>query len=393
MNDLILYAAVAPPKNVVKSLSWKAMLHRSLDRAVASLGSHAHLDYRKYIQPTSFNRGDYAISVATKQLVVEAGWTNKISTSEWKHLPSNLDGKSVLICGGGYFFIERDGKLASRIYDDVSQLSEKGIPYAIFGPGLNRPESGGEMPKRMQVINPSDRSIVSKLLNGASFVAVRDEQSRMTLQPLTKKPIFVSGDPALFLTSGELKHPIGPEKKASCHNIGINLPFHGPASNARIRKDLKQYIDFLKEFQRLTAAEFSYMVHFDSEVIIADILRDAGINLTVVNDEIPLLQEAYSNLDFHIGGMLHSCILACSVGTPCVALAYDVKHYGFFELMKIKNLCFAATPFDSETLLMACLQAFNNRNALRNYINNQRTELQSEAGTYLRKHLPQLFGV
>ena len=106
-----------------------------------------------------------------------------------------------------------------------------------------------------------------------------------------------------------------------------------------------------------------------------------------------MLQATYAGLDMHVGGMLHSCILACSVGTPCVALAYDVKHAGFFDLMGIPELCIPATPFDSGKMLHACLQAFKGRRALRDHIETRREALRTQANHYLQEQLPTLMHV
>lgn len=132
------------------------------------------------------------------------------------------------------------------------------------------------------------------------------------------------------------------------------------------------------------------MVHFDSEVLIAHLLRDAGLPVTIVNGDIATLQATYAGLDMHVGGMLHSCILACSVGTPCVGIAYDVKHAGFFELMGIPELSIPATPFDVDAMVLTCIQAFKDRLAIRDHLNTRREMLRAEGDRFLQTQLPKL---
>ena len=89
----------------------------------------------------------------------------------------------------------------------------------------------------------------------------------------------------------------------------------------------------------------------------------------------------------HIGGMLHSCILASSRGTPAIGLAYDIKHSGFFDLLKLPEHCIPAQPFDPDHIVNLSMQILKNENQLRLKILKRRMELKDKADEFLQSAL------
>ena len=103
-------------------------------------------------------------------------------------------------------------------------------------------------------------------------------------------------------------------------------------------------------------------------------------------DTVALAAE-YGNLDLHIGGMLHSCILATSAGTPCLGLAYDIKHQGFFDLMGLSEHCLSAFHFDPDQLYVRALALLADPAPVRAQISARRDTLQAATLDFLRHTL------
>ena len=75
--------------------------------------------------------------------------------------------------------------------------------------------------------------------------------------------------------------------------------------------------------------------------------------------------------------MLHSCIFAHSVDTPCIGLAYDVKHHGFFDLFGLTEHCMSAFHFNPDVLLRTVRQILDDQTELRTKIRRTRQDLQT----------------
>jgi polysaccharide pyruvyl transferase WcaK-like protein len=80
-------------------------------------------------------------------------------------------------------------------------------------------------------------------------------------------------------------------------------------------------------------------------------------------------------MDVHLGGMLHSCILATGAGTPCVSLAYDSKHQGFFDLFDMQDACHSATNLQPDAVLASLHQTLSERENLVARITRRKQEL------------------
>lgn len=387
MTQLIIYGAVTPPRLVDTRRDFKRRAREWVDRWLVRCGQLQRLDYRNHVTPTSFNRGDLAIALGVEHMVgrVCEGFSSKFLDWEKIHLANH--GASLLIGGSGYFFIDQEGLLPTRLVNDIDYLVSKNIPYGFYGVGVNHVSEGLEV-RSTTAISPRNAELVERLLSGAQFVSVRDRQSQLALQPHLSTPISITGDPALFLCPTDKRGSV--KSQVARLRIGINIPFHGPAATDRVREDLPHYIECFRQLQATTGCELVQLIHFDAERIVGRLMQDAGVKLTQVDGAVETLQAAYATLDLHIGGMLHSCILSCSVGTPCVALAYDVKHFGFFELMGIPEYCVPAKPFDAATVLARCEAALTQRDSLRQHIQYRRDELRARTEDYLRENLPKL---
>ncbi|MCM2347600.1 MAG: polysaccharide pyruvyl transferase family protein [Acidovorax soli] len=368
----VLYGAVAN-KPLLRASNTKARMKNILDRIAFRLGYKGKLNYKNYEAPYTYNRGDHSIIVATAQQMKKLNPQSNIMTVNWEQLGASdlSSADKVLVCGSGYFFPNPEGILPRRLYQDLQAIEQSDAELHFLGVGYNylldwRPSSESRLPKESV-------DLLRRLLARAATLTVRDENTRKFLAHYTDRDIAVIGDPALFL---EPQSPANPEGGESAQpRIGINIPFHGHEPTEWIKKYLKEFVATLKKIQQATACEFTYFVHYDSEVLIAALIRDQGLCLSVVNTEATQLPDEYAKMDLHIGGMLHSCIIATAAGTPCIGLAYDEKHFGFFDLMERGEYCLKANPIRFDVLLQKSLQILQNETLERTKINTRRQEL------------------
>lgn len=315
--------------------------HLRRDRSRWKKGDSATLDYRNYLNVNSVNRGNQAIVDAVVAKLHQRQPSLVFVRKNWQWLHEVPRATCMLgICGGGYPFIDKQAQLAERLPDDLGIFRASTAPVAIFGVGINQllqPGAG-----RKPQLRPSAAVLLSALLERMGLMSVRDWTTQHTLQQLTAKPVHMVVDPALYLAP-----PRAAERPGRAGlRIGINFPFHGPASTDHLRHNLLRYVTLLQRLQRTYACSFVYIEHFDTEKLVARLLQDSGLPVTVVVGSPVELVAAYGELDLHLGGMLHYCILSTSAGTPCMGLAYDVKHPSFFEVMGLPDHCVSAVDVD-----------------------------------------------
>lgn len=415
-TTFILYGAEArprPPLSVVEQLRTAARrkLHAYRDVAHFRHGDLSHLDYRNYDGQDIINLGDVAIYQSTAALIQRALPEADILPMNWGELGQysfkNEDRhKTMLIFNGsGYFHVAADGRLAERIKDDLDTLRHHAIPAFFFGVGLNRP---GQTDLDAPVsLHPDDAALVTQLLDYAQATSVRDMATQSALAALTSKPVHLIGDPALHFV-----HAMGMQTASKAAAglstlstntptantppvIGVNFSFHGKNSNALLQKNLESYCAVLLRLQKETGAEFRYFVHYATENILPRLLAQRGVNIKNVPEgtrragagDTATLAREYAKLDLHIGGMLHSCILATSAGTPCIALAYDIKHQGFFDLMGLSENCLSAADFNPEALYSRAMDLLANPAPVRAHIAARRDQLESETLNFLSNQL------
>lgn len=343
------------------------------------------LDYRNYAGAHAYNVGDVAISETIRRLLLEAAPDCTFSNVNWgdiealraAHRSKPID--LLVVAGSGYFQFDHAGRLAPHLEQARRFLAETGIPYAFLGVGINQPFSTNAQGAGL-VPDAVSGEVLRALLAGADLISVRDDYSADFLAAYTDKPIRMVGDPALHVAAA-----LGLAQRKPGANrvplIGINLSFHGPTSNRLLLENLPAYVDALLDIQRRTGCRFRYIVHHGSEYPIPRLLRRRGVKLDIVHAALLATAGAYCDLDLHIGGMLHSCILAASSGTPWIAIAYDIKHHGFNACMGMDAYCLDAPAFDPRSLSALAQQALEQNAHLRDDIRTCRDRLHENITT------------
>ena len=398
-NEIILYGAVAknpdPPQALPRYiLRLKRQIFELRDYFVLRAGKTSTLDYRNFDNPAAANIGDIAIAYAIRLLLRQHLADGVIECVNWgdnlylasERATSTAPGPLFLFGGSGYIALAKDNALPSRLRADMDFLVNRRLRSIMLGIGVNCPGRDHLTPMAQELL-PADESLLRVLLENTNGISVRDLFSQQLLQRYTSQTVHLTGDPALFT------HPLSPDddsrskRTAGRLRIGINFSFHGPNSNSIIRKNLSAYISLLKEIQKRTDCELYYFVHYDAEMLLPRIFRRAGVSMKVVNASPDVLCEIYADLDAHIGSMLHSCILAFSAGTPAIALAYDTKHSGLFELMEMPEFCLSAIHFDSDLVLARLQSILDNPWPVRETIRRRRMDLEQRTHDFLARYL------
>jgi polysaccharide pyruvyl transferase WcaK-like protein len=167
----------------------------------------------------------------------------------------------------------------------------------------------------------------------------------------------------------------------------LNLNFHGPTSTKLLQRNLPIIVAALRTMRDRYDCDFRYFVHFEASLVVPRLLALEGIKMDVVQGSPQTLLRHYADVDLHIGGMLHSCILAHSVGTPAIALAYDIKHRGFMELFGLERDCLSASGLTSSELLDRVDDALENLASHQLTIEHTRKRLEGDTHRFARKFL------
>lgn len=273
----------------------------------------------------------------------------------------------VIIAGSGYIHPNKTGALPTRIFLDHEALKKSGCRVSLIGIGVNVLLDWNH--SQATRLTKESSSILDALFGFCSLITVRDEQSKIFIHQLGGYSTSIIGDPALFLPKqlNELNaHKPGPEL-----HIGLSIPFHGIEPTEWIRKNIKEFIEFLRKLQKSKNARFEYFMHYDSERMIYEVMRDSGLDIVLRDGDTHTLLSHYRSLDLHIGGMLHSCIMASSQRIPTIALAYDAKHFGFFKLLDREDFCIYNQSLDYSKINNLIDQIINNQTAQRHQLDTR----------------------
>ena len=359
-SRIIIYGAVSrPPSDSPRALDKiKQLIHRAIDRFAIKLNFHQRIDYKNYERRWTYNRGDLAIADSVQETLKKIGCTLPAVRANWGELSevglTDLD--TVIVAGSGYIHPDKTGNLHARIFSDYHAFAKYQCRVALIGIGVNVLLDWDR--SKATHLAPDSRDVLEKIFQLCSSITVRDEYSQKIIQQLGNHPTSIIGDPALFLSEQGSEH--NDKKPDSGPRIGLSIPFHGTEPTEWIRDNIKSFVEFLRKIQKSKKARFEYFLHYDSERLVYEVMRDYGLDVTLREGDTQTLLRHYHDLDLHIGGMLHSCIMASSQRIPTIALAYDAKHFGFFKLLEREEFCVYNQSLDYSNLHSLIDKIINN---------------------------------
>jgi len=353
---------------------------RALDLLHWWAGGTPALHFSTWQDAEQSNRGDHAIREASLLLLRRAfGAAVAVEAIGWDDMarldPAALAARSVLFVlgGGGYVALGAGGRLAPRLDRDLAVLRRLPGPAVAFAPGVNRAVEDADGVE----LDAAARATLGGLMDRLARCAVRDANSRRVLDLVAPGRSRVLADPALFLPAADIPTP---PRADGVLTVGLNLAFHGADASRALPARLRLVAAAARALARRRPCRFVYFVHEQPERIIPLLLRRAGIAARTVDAPPAEMLADYRGLDLHICQMLHSSILAMNAGVPTIAVAYDVKNAGFFELMGLPELCLsgAAPPLDA-----AIADVLARRAAIADHIARRTAELRAETEAFL----------
>lgn len=231
-------------------------------------------------------------------------------------------------------------------------------------------------------LHPSAHEVLRELIGLLSLSSVRSNFGRKLLDLVRPGHTVTVADPALFL-SPAVPPMARPEVPPGTLAVGLNMAFHGPYTSRMLPGRLRLMTAAARELARRQPCRFFYFVHHDTERMIPDVLRNAGVPVTVIDMTPAEMLGCYKWLDIHICHMLHSSIFSVNVGVPTINLGYDIKNAAFFELMGLREYCMPADTTSAAELNAAVAAMVDQRSALKQRIIRRKAELRRGLDAFL----------
>ena len=328
------------------------------------------INYYAWQDREGTNKGDGAIRQAVRIALTTAFGDTEIAFTEiaWKDFGLAKAEEIArthdlfVIAGSGYFHLDSGGNLARRVLRDLDLLARMACPKIAFGIGVNYAVSTKRDDGWLAApINAEAQNTIREVLSHLSAVSVRDGKTRDLLAPLARTPIYLTGDPALFLAK-----PRTAERRTSGARpqIGLNIGVHEAGLVRRLPSTIPAYVEFLHRMQNQHGAEIHYVMHTREERSVPRLLRARGVRITSHDLDFRQLPEVYAGLDLHVCEMLHSSILSLSMGVPTLNIAYDSKNVAFYELLGVEPWIHPVSELSADKLANLAAEMLSDRAAL-----------------------------
>jgi|LJSS01.1.fsa_nt_gb polysaccharide pyruvyl transferase WcaK-like protein len=363
----------------------KIVVGRLIDDVLWRLFRRWRYHYWRYEDHQFSNIGDIAIREACSELVKRGmadGGPVRVVT--WDFLDRqtidaiNREAAAFIVAGSGYFIFDDSWRIGYRVGQDTPLFDAINVPKFMFSVGVNNPELR-EPPQSGAAIDAAAATAIGRMLASFAGLSVRDQLSKMILQPLIEREIAVVPDPALFLGGALQSTP----PATPLNRVGLNFAMHSSIAEALLRRNFPVYVAALKSYQAESGCDYLYFVHSDSEHKVASLLAGEGIRLQKVVGMPADLIEQYRTLSFHVCQMLHSAILATATACPTLNIAYDVKSFGFYEMMGIRSQCISADGVTVDQILNGMRDVASSQQRLRHHLSARRAELEGKVAANL----------
>lgn len=278
----------------------------------------------------------------------------------------------VVMCGGGYLYSARRLLNLTMVHVALTSVITKiaGLPLLMM------PQSIG--PLR----GPLDRFMVRAAVTGVPILLVRDAASARTARDLRlRTPIQLVPDVAFWLgrskvptpeverPASETSKPARPKFSVVCMDWTWARPV-GPTA-------LDDYLERLAGVVRALVAHGGDVIltgmsavgsHGQDDLAIAERLRlrldGLGPAVTVAGPEtLDDISEILGSSSVVVGTRLHSCIIAMTLGVPAIALGYQPKAAGTYDLLGLSDLCFDVEHFATSRVAALAMEIASNRPA------------------------------
>lgn len=280
----------------------------------------------------------------------------------------------IIFAPGGYI---RSRKGLTQTLNLLMQLLPFALAKLFHGKLIVAPISFGPFGYKWQ------ERVAAKALRGLDLVGAREKYSYKLMKDNKVSNLILSSDYALLLkkNTGKIN-----KSKRSVLGFTIRTWF-----DKKKQKDFEEnVVDAIRKFSVKTNSIIQPIVQVlapkygeDDAVatkkIIAKI-KTKDVDMlkikTIKNAKDAL--SVFSSIDLHLGMRMHSNILAAIQGTPFVAISYEHKTEGIAEQIVMEKYCIDGEKVDKDNLYMLLIDAYKNRNILKNKILNSIKTIQDK---------------
>ena len=235
-----------------------------------------------------------------------------------KEILDRVNSSDLVVIGGGGVYMNHLLPFNNSLINKIKP------PIVLYGVGYNRNFNDVEF-------SAEKKASIIALGQKASLQTVRDINTKEFLETLGVKSDLLC-DPAVFLETKDRQYSSDTTKSLK---VGLNIAAHGwKEQDKQLPRIIQEYADFAKKLSKNNKEDvsFLYFVHYPAEIEVANLLRDMGVSLKIVEGNSRELLAAYSTVRFTVSMMLHSTILAFAAGRPAISIGYDEKNLSFMEL-------------------------------------------------------------
>ena len=189
-------------------------------------------------------------------------------------------------------------------------------------------------------------------------------------------------DPAVFL---EIKKPkTKTTKKKNRKTIGINIAAHGwKMQDKHLTKVIKAYTGFCLKLEKLNY-KIVYFKHSPGEEKAIEEL-EKKVKLRVIRGSSKKLLKEYKKVDYFIGMMLHSTILAFNANKPMISICYDHKNHDFMKLIGMNKYYLHYNKLNSKKIFELFQKLKENENKIQKNFKKKKKLLWKAHERFLRK--------
>jgi len=259
-------------------------------------------------------------------------------------------------------------------------------PFVVFGAGVKPVRSW------------YGRHAIPFFLQSARFVSVRDEASQSTLEQLGVSGIELTADSAFFAKPASpdvIDSLLTAEKITVGESILVVAPRALSVDRRRFYLEEQMGPDLIRETPGKLAttidsiaSRFVHVVlvamHYhgpDSDVpMIRDVLKHVhSPNVCFIDRELrpEVALGLFRRARLLLGVRLHALLLASSMGTPIVGIAYEEKVRELFLRLGLQGYCTDLFKLDSPTLVSLLDTALNHEQSLRVHLSERVDQLRA----------------
>ena len=352
-----------------------AQLRRLAQQVGWRLGRPLRADYHLWQRFTESNLGDRLVRVVVRAELTATFAPEPVEFVElaWGDLgsldPETLRCDLFVLAGGGYLFLDSEGRLPTRVREDLRVLARLSCPKIAFGIGMNQLDgvSGAAYP--VPQVAPESMILLRQLADTLDLIMVRDGMTHDAWCGAEQKAV-VTGDP-VFLHRARSRSSARVRAQSRGPRIGLNLALHGAISARRLATWIESYAAYLHLLRAETGATFHYFIHSDTERCIPAMLRSRGISVEPIVIEDLASARRYADMDLMVCQMLHAAILGVASDVPTLNLAYDLKNYGFYALLGLTQYCIPSTDFAVDRALGLTRELLLSANNFRHQVDDR----------------------